>query len=205
MGVDERFFYTKLIWITDVCILFTMNAGIGRSKENDRHRVPNSSHESCGLPQKHDLSCVHGKIGKPGISRRFFGHRLDQHNRLLCPLRSSHGHGTPLHPSLRFSKLVLTLSNFAENNSHVTAIFSPHFSSLAQPRISHAMPSPESRHNPSSNPLLLLRHSRPHCQLLPPPSSYLPTQQRHNLATVVVHFTIHSSTPSNPHFSNLQT
>jgi len=81
---------------------FVNHAGIGGSKENVRHRVPYIRHEPCGVPKKLDLSCVHGKVGKPGVSWRFFGHRLHQHNWLLCPLRSSHGHGTPLHPSLRF-------------------------------------------------------------------------------------------------------
>ncbi|KOM33489.1 hypothetical protein LR48_Vigan01g304500 [Vigna angularis] len=38
-----------------------------------------------------------------------------------------------------------------------------------------------------------------------PPSSHLSTQQRNNLATAVVHFTFHFSTPLHHHLSNHQT
>lgn len=45
------------------CFCFVFSGG-GRAKENDGHRFPNSSHEHSRIPQKHDLSCLHGKVGK---------------------------------------------------------------------------------------------------------------------------------------------
>lgn len=136
----------------------------------------NSSDGVTLIFKSHDLNGVPRVPWGYGAGGRVSVHRFRQHHRLLRHLRSCHGNGTHLRPSLRRKTIQNAGLNPPENRPPPPLHLHPHLPRLAQHEVHTLMVwtrPPDILHRTNLHPLF---HPRPLPPLPPPPPIYLRTQ-----------------------------